>query len=163
MITISRLELRDIPEVKQLLSITWADTYGAFLPEETIKKVTGTWHDPKVLEAQAKNPEVFFAVAKELEGRIVGLATASMNADKNVHVQRLYVHPDCQRKGIGNILLKSIIEAFPGCKKIRLEVEEKNNKGVNFYLTHGFEKVEIVQEKVGDVILDAIIMEKLLV
>ncbi len=45
-ITVQKVTLDDIPQVKKLLSDTWSDTYGSFLSQSTIEKVTAVWHHP---------------------------------------------------------------------------------------------------------------------
>src|SRR5918992_501808 len=136
MITIYKVQQEDISEVKQVLSHTWKDTYGSFLSDKTIEKVTTVWHDPEALKAQAMNPEIYFAVAKE-EGKIVGLITTRKIDDVTIFMNRLYIHPDYQRQGIGSKLFDSSLEAFPNAKVVRLEVKEENKKGLSFYLKQG--------------------------
>ena len=36
-INMYKVQKKDIPKVKQLLSKTWIDAYGSFLPEDVIK------------------------------------------------------------------------------------------------------------------------------
>ena len=159
MITIERVKVEDVPEVKQLLSETWIDTYGSFLSLETIQKVTSTWHDPKLLAEQAQNPDIFFALAKN-EGRKVGLITISKIDKDTLMMNRLYVHTNFQRQGIGSKLVEQALKVFPNAKKMRLEVEEENRKGLAFYLKQGFKEVERKQEKVEGETMNVIVMEK---
>jgi ribosomal protein S18 acetylase RimI-like enzyme len=160
MITIYKVQQEDISEVKQVLSHTWKDTYGSFLSDKTIEKVTTVWHDPEALKAQAMNPEIYFAVAKE-EGKIVGLITARKIDDVTIFMNRLYIHPDYQRQGIGSKLFDSSLEAFPNAKVVRLEVEEENKKGLSFYLKQGFKEVERKTDEIEGEILKSIVMEKI--
>jgi ribosomal protein S18 acetylase RimI-like enzyme len=142
MIIIEKATLEDISEVKQLLSYTWKDTYGSFLEAQTIEKVTTVWHHPEALKSQAEDPDTYFAVAKDENRKIVGLITVGRIDKKRVHMARLYVHPEAQRQGIGHQLLTAALKAFPNTEVVRLEVEEKNRKGVSFYNKQGFREVE---------------------
>ena len=46
MITGQPAEVDEVQEIKKVLSETWIDTYGPFLPAEVIEKVTTLWHRP---------------------------------------------------------------------------------------------------------------------
>src|SRR5688572_6737358 len=136
MVMIERVRIEDIADIKRVLSETWVDTYRDILSPRTIQKVTSVWHDPERLAEQAQNPAMFFGAAKE-EGKIVGLVTAASIDKDTIMVFRLYVHPHFQRRGIGSDLLKTTLLAFPDAKKLRLEVEEENKKGLSFYRKQG--------------------------
>jgi ribosomal protein S18 acetylase RimI-like enzyme len=73
---------------------------------------------------------------------------------------RLYVSPQQQRKGIGESLLKNVIEHFQGAKKIQLHVEVMNPKGQSFYEKHGFKEIKREEEKVVNEVIEVILMEK---
>lgn len=160
MITIHKVKLEEISEVKELLSHTWKDTYGSFLSSETIDKIISSWHDPKLLANQAQNPDIFFGVAKNEKGEIVGLVTVRKIDNETLMMYRLYVHRDYQRQGIGKKLMNEAINIFPQTKKLRLEVEEQNNKGLSFYLKQGFKEVERKDNKVENETMKVIVMEK---
>ena len=161
-VTIHRAQPDDIPEAKQLLSETWIDTYGSYLSERAIQRVTSVWHDPKRLAAEAQHPQIYFAIAKEASGQIIGLTTVRQLDDEVIFMSRLYVHPTYQRKGIGAQLLHAAIEAFPGAKRLRLEVEAQNRKGRAFYRKHAFHEIGTRSISIEDDVLDGLVMERAL-
>lgn len=160
MVTVQRANVEEVQEIKQVLSETWIDTYGSFLSQDTIQKVTTVWHNPQLLASQVQNPEIFFGVAKDEGNAILGLVTARKQGDDAVVVDRLYVSPQYQRKGIGSKLLEESIIAFPGTRRLRLEVEEQNEKGLSFYRKQGFKEISRKEERVEDETLKVIEMEK---
>ena len=160
MVTVQRANVEEVQEIKQVLSETWIDTYGSFLSQDTIQKVTTVWHNPQLLASQVQNPEIFFGVAKDEGNTILGLVTARKQGDDAVVVDRLYVSPQYQRKGIGSKLLEESIIAFPGTRRLRLEVEEQNEKGLSFYRKQGFKEISWKEERVEDETLKVIEMEK---
>jgi ribosomal protein S18 acetylase RimI-like enzyme len=162
MITIEKVTAKDIPEVKQLLSYTWKDTYGSFLSAKIIEKVTTVWHNPEALRSQAENTAIYFAVAKDENRKIVGLITVGRFDKESLHLGRLYVHPEAQRQGIGSQLLTAALKAFPNTKVMRLEVEEENKKGVSFYHKQGFIEIERKLDEVEGEKMISIVMEKTL-
>jgi|SRR5690606_6104977 len=138
MITIHTAQVEEIPQIKALLSKTWIDTYGAWLPQATIQTVTSTWHAPEKLRREIEHAFVYFVVAKNEADEIVGLATAHGPAESTIHLSRLYIDPDAQRQGIGSRLLQAVIDHYPQARAVQLEVEPHNTKGYSFYSKKGF-------------------------
>jgi len=159
-ITIKKVEKEDIAKVKELLLETWIDTYGAIMSEDTISKITSIWHDPARLEAQANDEKIIFQAAIDNFGEMIGLITIGKNDGDTADLLRLYIHPDKQRQGIGNILLEQALKELKEYKRVRLEVEEANQKGKSFYYKFGFKEVEKKVENIEGEKFNTIIMEK---
>ena len=162
MIAIQPAKVDEVREIKQVLSRTWTDTYGPFLPAEVIQKVTSLWHSPETLAAEIENDRVFFHVAKDDQGAIVGLLTAGQPSAEIISIGRLYVLPGSQRQGFGSKLLDACVAAYPEAQKLVLEVEAQNEKGLAFYRKHGFREVSRKEEETEGVALKVVEMEKLL-
>ena len=153
-------EVDDVLEIKQVLSKTWTDTYGPFLPAEVIQKVTSLWHSPETLASEIENDRVFFHVAKDDQGAIVGLLTAGQPSAEIISIGRLYVLPGSQRQGIGAKLLDTCVAAYPGAQKLVLEVEAQNEKGLAFYRKQGFREVSRKEEELEGIALTVVELEK---
>jgi len=160
MVTIQRAKVEEVQEIKQVLSETWMDAYGSFLAQDTIRKVTTVRHGPERLASQIQKPNVYFGVAKDKEKTILGLVTARKQDDDTVVMDRLYVSPQYQRRGIGRMLLEESIIAFPGITRLILEVEEQNKVGLSFYQKQGFSETSRKEVRVEGDILMVIEMEK---
>jgi len=162
MITISQVTTKDIPLVKRLLSYTWNDTYSDFYPIKVIKKITSVWHDPKKLAQQAADQNIFFAMAKNEQGELIGLITIRKTDENTMFISRLYIHPEHQRKGIGTQLMQTALNYFPKLKLLKLECEKQNNKACSFYLKHGFKIIKEKEESIEGILIKTVEMEKLL-
>ena len=160
MITVQPAEVDEVQAIKKVLSETWIDTYGPFLPVEVIQKVTSLWHSLETLATEIENERVFFHVAKNEHGAIVGLLTAGQPSDDIVNIGRLYVLPGHQRQGIGGKLLEACADAFPGAHILRLEVEAQNEKGLAFYRKQGFREISRKEEELEGISLMVVEMEK---
>lgn len=148
----------DVADIQELLHETWLDTYSNHLSQTTLNEVFQNWQSIEFLTKQIGNPKLHFPLAKE-NGKLVGLSTVHMPVD-TIIMFRLYVSPKHQRKGIGELLLNSVITHFPAAKKIQLHVEEMNPKGLAFYKKQGFEEIKREQEKVVNEVIEQILMEK---
>lgn len=158
MLQVVRATLNDAPAIQKLLRETWQDTYGDYLSPETLDEVYRNWQSIDFLSQQIENPGFYFPLAKAND-ELAGLATTYMPED-TIMMFRLYVSPRHQRQGIGELLLNRVIEHFQGAKKIQLHVEVMNPKGRSFYVKHDFREIKRVEEKIGNEVLDLILMEK---
>jgi len=132
---------RDVEAVRALLVETWHDTYDAIYGAERVTAITDDWHSIAALTARLERPNSEFLVADD-GSQIAGMAFATTVDDgKTVMLHQLYVRPGAQGRGVGGLLLDEIESCFPDADKVRLEVEEKNEKAVAFYLAQGFSAV----------------------
>jgi ribosomal protein S18 acetylase RimI-like enzyme len=158
---IERAATRDVLAIKDVLRETWHDTYASLLSKTAIETLTSQWHAPELLAEQLQNPEIYFAVARAGEV-VAGVVTARKQGDAIV-VDRLYVRPQYQRRGIGRQLLESSYRVFRGAKRVRLSVEAENEKGVAFYAKQGFRETARNFEDVAGARLENVVMERPLI
>jgi ribosomal protein S18 acetylase RimI-like enzyme len=69
----------------------------------------------------------------------IGDALAGFLALDGSYIDRLYVHPRCQRRGVGSLLLRSALEVSPA--GVELHTHQKNGSACAFYEKHGFRAV----------------------
>ena len=70
----------------------------------------------------------------EIRGRLAGFLAVDGS-----YVDRLYVHPRCQRRGVGSLLLQKALELSPD--GVELHTHQKNETACAFYEKHGFRPV----------------------
>jgi ribosomal protein S18 acetylase RimI-like enzyme len=158
MVQVVNATVADATAIQKLLRETWQDTYGDHLSQATLAEVYKNWQNIEFLTQQIENPKIYSPLAKAGD-ELVGLSTAHM-AEDTIRMFRLYVAPPHQRKGIGDLLLKNVIEHFQGAKQIQLHVEVMNPKGQSFYKKHGFKEIKREQEKLVNEVIELILMAK---
>ena len=159
MFTIARATENDVDAIKKVLSATWIDTYASYLSPSTIEQVTTEWHAPELLRSQIARDTGYFAVAW-LGDEIVGLITVAEKSPLELHLLRLYVLPQHQRKGIGTALLSSALSRYPAAQTVRLEVERHNAKGLSYWRGQRFVEVSFSTEQVGADSVSVVTMER---
>lgn len=132
----------DLDQVASLLHRSWHATYGAIYSAEKVGELTAAWHSPAALKAQLARPDSEFVVADD-GSRIGGMAYAAMDGDEEdvVVLHQLYVDPDLTGQGIGRDLFAEVETCFPAAKRMRLDVEPKNERALRFYRGLGFSEV----------------------
>lgn len=137
---------RDLVAVRTLLVETWHATYDAIYGAAKVTEITDEWHSIASLRSRLTRPNSEFLVADDGK-RIGGMAFAAATADaKIILLNQLYVHPDCQRRGIGQALLDEVEASFPEARTLRVEVEEANGGAIASYRSKGFFPVSAAEE-----------------
>ncbi|MEJ1935189.1 GNAT family N-acetyltransferase [Nostoc sp. NIES-2111] len=127
----------DLSAIRALLVETWHDTYDAILGAEKVTAITDDWHSLDNLARELDRPRHVFLVAED-EGAIAGTASATLGDRDRVTLDRLYVKPAMQRRGLGQQLVAAVRGAFPDSRSMELEVERRNGAGLAFYRKLGF-------------------------
>ena len=98
----------------------------------------GEW-GKNVYLSELKRPEALLFVAKNKD-ETIGFVSARL-ITKIVEILNIAVLPEYRKRGIGNLLLKKILQnaRSSGCESCWLEVRESNTAARNFYQTSGFE------------------------
>ncbi len=108
---------------------------------ETLEDIRDRFHDRRFLKATE-------------DGQIVGSVRAFQDGVV-CHVERLVVHPDYQRRGIGMALLNMIETCFPAANRFELFAGQKS-ESIRLYERAGYRVVrqERINEKVSFVVME---------
>jgi len=143
----------DLNAIRALLVETWHDTYDALIGRDKVTEITNSWHSIPSLTARLERPRSEFIVADDGE-QIAGVAYAeAADGGKTVVLRQLYILPPRQRQGIGSMLLNKIAGCYPEARRMRLEVEKKNEQAIAFYQSHGFLQTGCATDPLGDEVL----------
>ncbi len=150
----------DLENIRDLLVRTWHATYDSIYGEDRVNAINEDWHSLKALQKRMTKPYSEFVIADD-GTEILGVAYASMGDERVAYLHQLYVNPHAQGRGAGKALLIEMESAFPMAAKMRLEVEEANEKAISFYENNGYRQVDRT-ENCGsrDSGIPALILEK---
>lgn len=152
----------DLETISAMLTETWHDTYDSIYGSEKVAELTAAWHSVDALKQRMTKPRTEFVVCDD-GAEISGMAFVSQIDSETSMLHQLYVRPSAQGAGVGKKLLIEIEACFPDVRKIRLEVEEANDRAVEFYGRNGFKQVGKTPDcGVKGSGIPAIIMEKVI-
>lgn len=153
----------DVDAVARLARVVWQATYLPLISQAQIEHMLADRYAPERIRAQLADPQHAWWVA-EGGGALVAFAHAYLEAP-GCKLDKLYVHPDHQRRGIGTALLREA-EAWARAQRaawLRLQVNRGNAQAISAYGRYGF---RIVASRVFDIgngfVMDDHVMEKLL-
>ena len=110
---------------------------------------------PSTLKSELENPNSKYIVAK-IDNKIVGFAGIWFSVD-TAHITNIVIHKNYRHRGIGSILLETLISLARIKPSLTLEVNIKNKNAQKLYLKYGFKNLGI-RKKYYNGIEDAYIM-----
>lgn len=140
------------------LSLMTEDDLDQVLEISSISLKESWSHDS--YSKELSNPLAKYLVAK-VDTKIVGFAGVWVIIDEG-HITNIAVHPNFREKGIGAVLLQSLIDHLKdwGCTSLTLEVRASNAAAKGLYNKFGFVEEGIRKKYYNDNEEDAIIMWK---
>jgi ribosomal protein S18 acetylase RimI-like enzyme len=134
----------DVPGIQRVAREAWHAAYDDILGEETVDEMVDEWYEDDAIEAGVQHDAQDFFVATAGD-EVVAYAHVGPHPPRRVHqVYRLYVAPDHWRAGIGRNLLAEVEQALydRDVTAYEAEVLAGNDRGVAFYESVGFERVD---------------------
>lgn len=128
---------QDGPHIGPLMRKVWLATYREIHTKKELLAQSHRMHQPVLLLAELSDPQICSFVA-EVNGKVVGHARADLRANGTVYVVRLYLEYKFHGNGIGGALLAALENHFSDTKQVQLDVYEKNETALRFYLAKGY-------------------------
>ncbi|TKR25253.1 GNAT family N-acetyltransferase [Natronomonas salsuginis] len=131
----------DVGAILDVAEAAWYAAYGGALDPSTIAAALVEYYDPELIEAGIDHDAIAFYVA-EVDGAVVGFASAEQTWADEVELHTLYVHPDRWGEGIGSALLDRVTEwaREAGVDRITCGVLGDNAIGIGFFEAVGFRR-----------------------
>jgi len=123
----------DLPIIQALMVQTWHDLFEGLSREG---KLSARYHTPPRLQDELDDPAQQLLVV-ELGGELVATATGRRTDAGVYEIERIYVRPSMQGQGLGALLLERIL-ADCGDQPVRVELDARNHRAIEFYAEHGF-------------------------
>lgn len=153
----------DIPAIAALARTVWLDAYAETISPAQIDYMLAQRYDHARLLADLETPE------KWLHQVFVDSARAGFAACEiykgEFKIDKLYIHPDMQRRGIGAALVEHAagLARERGFSAMILAVNKKNEQARRAYAKYGFRvRDKTVVDIGGGFVMDDYIMEKTL-
>lgn len=161
---IIKASTEDIATINRLAHETWPDTFAEILTESQIAYMLNMMYSPVSLKKQMENGQ-HFLLAEEGQ-KYYGYASYELNykGSAKTKLHKIYVHPSSQGKGVGKLLMDSVIDESlkNGIGILSLNVN-RYNKALHFYKKIGFEVVGEENIDIGQgYLMEDYILEKTL-
>jgi GNAT superfamily N-acetyltransferase len=159
---IKKAEKKDIPVIIALAKATWEPTYRDILSKAQLDFMFNEIYSPSSLEAQMNDLGHTFLLLYQA-GIPVGYASYSSKTEDNsvYKLQKLYLLPDLQGKGLGRVLINAVEEKVleEGGNVVELNVN-RYNPARAFYEHLGFAFYKEEDIPIGEFWMNDFIMRK---
>ena len=135
-IQIRKADEKDIDAIINLAHKIWHAHYPDIITVEQIKFMLDTMYSRKAIDEQMQNGYTWLMAFDNEQP--LGFLSCNKVSDGNYFLNKLYVDTSRQRTGVGYALLSKCLQMCDGIKTIRLQVNRKNYKAINFYFKNGF-------------------------
>ena len=161
--SLQRLTAADADAVSALARVVWLATYPSLISQTQIDAMLADRYAPARIREQLDDPRQAWWGAKQGH-TLVGFAHAMLD-ESGCKLDKLYVHPDHQRHGIGATLEKTAEDwaRRQQARRLWLQVNRGNTQAIAAYEKYGFRIVESrVFELGGGFVMDDHVMERTL-
>jgi diamine N-acetyltransferase len=160
---IAPLTTADVDRLCALAAEIWHAHYPAIISVAQIEYMLKERYAPAVVRAELQRGDLWWDQLL-VQNRMTGFASYFLTATAGeMKLDKLYVHPDHQRKGYGGMLLDravTIARAY-GCESLVLAVNKRNRNAIAAYEKYGFQIADAVVKDIGDgFVMDDYIMSK---
>jgi GNAT superfamily N-acetyltransferase len=143
--------------------VVWQATYPALISQAQIDFMLADRYAAERIHAQLDDPRHAWWVAQHNQ-TLAGFAHASLDG-MDCKLDKLYVHPDSPRQGIGRALLATVQDwaRAQHARRLWLQVNRGNTQAVAAYQKQGF---RILESRIFDIghgfVMDDHVMERTL-
>lgn len=156
MAEVRRATPEDLAPLRDAVIASWMDTYVPIHGKQKVLSLIDLWYAPEKMAARIAAENQFCGVGL-LNGAIVGGIFAGM-IDETLYIKMLHLTPEARGQGIGQILFRAALDAFPEALSATLEVDEGNPRAVKFYERLGMNVTGKTNTCGGDSDIAALIM-----
>ena len=150
-LAIRPLAPHDVEAVCALAREIWRAHYPPIIGEAQTEYMLAQRYAREIVEAELDREDIRWVVAHEGE-RMVGFASFHAQGDGELKIDKLYVHPDRQRLGVGGALIGRACDLARslGAASVVLAVNKRNHNAIAAYRKHGFAIREAVVKDIGE-------------
>lgn len=139
---------KDLPIIYQLAEKIWYDHYLSIITAEQIEYMLANFYSLENLEKLMSEGQMFYLIQDDVDNSI-GYLAVTENQPGHWFMNKFYIKTDVQGKGIGADILKQW-ENMTHPKELRLQVNRKNFKSINFYFKTGFVIKKVADFDIGN-------------
>lgn len=137
---VSPVQRDEVDAIHRLACAVWRHHYPGIISEAQIEYMLQQRYEPTLIAAELARPDLWWDKLANPTA-ILGFASSFLTDERGeMKLDKLYVHPDSQRRGYGWRLIAHAAERARalGCTRLVLAVNRNNVTAIAAYLKHGF-------------------------
>jgi len=160
-IDVAPLRLDEAEALVDLAGRVWWKHYPGIITPQQIEYMLAERYKPGLVRQLLARGDLWLAA--RAGDALVGFAHGHALEEGDYKLDKLYVDPDWQRRGIGGMLMAEVASRAKshGFTRLVLRVNRRNQAAIDAYLKHGFTVVTLVMEDIGGgFVMDDYVMAK---
>jgi ribosomal protein S18 acetylase RimI-like enzyme len=162
-VRIAPVTAADIERLIALAGVIWRQHYADIISAAQIEYMLAQRYNPALLRAELQRGDIWWDQLL-VGGRMAGFASYFVTGNAGeMKLDKLYVHPDHQRRGYGGMLLDRIVtiaRAY-GYGTLVLAVNKQNSHAIAAYVKNGFQiRDSVVKDIGGGFVMDDYVMAR---
>lgn len=148
-VQIGLLRLDEAEALVDLAGKIWRTCYPGMIPAEQIEYMLAQRYKPGLVRQLLARGDLW--LAGRAQDELIGFAHGHPLPGDDYKLDKLYVHPDWQRHGIGGALIAETARHARehGAERLVLRVNRGNHPAIQSYLKHGFRIATLMMEDIG--------------
>ena len=162
-LAISPLSEAAVEAVCALAVTVWRHHYPGIIGTAQTEYMLAQRYEPHLICAELATRDLWWDVLREGEALVAFASSFVADPRKTMKLDKLYVHPEKQRRGYGGALIDHTCERAKqlGFAGVILAVNKHNTAAIGAYRKYGFEiRESVVKEIGGGFVMDDYIMER---
>lgn len=147
----------EIEKISELAQIIWLKHYPSIIGQDQVDYMLKNIYNTESLlnQIKVKSQQFYFII---YNNGIIGFLSVTNENNDCWMLNKFYILENKANKGIGTLTLRKLKEIIQP-KKIRLTVNRKNFKSINFYFKNGFKINSVAEFDIGNgFVMDDFIM-----
>lgn len=139
----------DIPLIRTLADRIWWAHYPALIGTGQVAYMLAQMYSAEALERQMRDEGQQFWIVQP-GPQPLGYLAVSGRGPGSYFLNKFYLDTTQQRQGIGGQAFRALLEQYPDLRELRLTVNRRNIKSINFYFKIGFSIETCVDIPIGE-------------
>jgi ribosomal protein S18 acetylase RimI-like enzyme len=137
------------PQIAALAGIIWRAHYPGIISTAQIDYMLAQMYDLARMTREWEEGVTYERLT--VGGELRGFTAYGPYAGNELKLHKLYIHPESQRQGFGQLLLQHVenVARERGCSSVVLTVNKRNASAIAAYRKHGFIFRESVVVPIG--------------
>lgn len=157
-IAIQKANIEQFPIIQSLAEAIWHEHYVPIIGMAQVEYMLAKFYNTAAMITQQSEGQQFWLIT-ENAAPIGFLGITPQGGDGSYFLNKFYILPTAQGKGIGQKVFDLIVSQYADLRNIRLQVNRKNYKPINFYFKLGFKIEKLAVFEIGEgYVMDDFIM-----
>jgi GNAT superfamily N-acetyltransferase len=148
MITLKPATENDFGQIATLAREIWDEHYIAIITQEQIDYMLQKMYSHHAMVQQCSEGQIFYLIMNQRNEAIGFISISRKGNDFWLH--KFYILPQKQNSGIGAEVFKKVFIEQYKPDTVRLTVNRKNYKSINFYFKLGFKIEKVADFDIGN-------------